>query len=99
MAAADYLILRALRESNGIAVTVTDEEMLQSCVEMARETGTALTFPNENSGILPAPEGGACLKAQQKLLEEGWIKPSETVILFNTGSLYKYSEAFKSIKL
>lgn len=42
VAAADYLILRALRESNGIAVTVTDEEMLQSCIEMGRETGTIL---------------------------------------------------------
>jgi threonine synthase len=37
------------------------------------------------TGIFPAPEGAACLVAQMKLLESGWIKQEDKVVLFNTG--------------
>ncbi len=80
VAVGDFLMLRALRESHGTAVAVTDAEML----EYARTMG-ALT------GIFPAPEGAACLAAQVRLLQAGWIKPDETVVLFNTGSGLKYA--------
>jgi threonine synthase len=43
------------------------------------------------TGIFPAPEGAACLAAQMRLLETGWIKPDETVVLFNTGTGLKYA--------
>jgi threonine synthase len=43
------------------------------------------------TGIFPAPEGAACLAAQIHLLEAGWIKPDETVVLFNTGTGLKYA--------
>ncbi|MCB9139396.1 MAG: threonine synthase [Caldilineaceae bacterium] len=79
-AVGDFLILRALRESNGTAVTVTDAEMLAYAREMGRMTG-----------IFPAPEGAACLAAQVKLLTAGWIRSDETVVLFNTGSGLKYA--------
>ncbi len=47
-----------------------------------------------SEGIFAAPEGAATVVAAQKLAEKGWIKPAETVVLFNTGTGYKYSEAW-----
>ena len=65
-------------------MTVTDEEMARGQREMASKTG-----------IFGAPEGGAALAATQHLGESGWIKPHETVVLFNTGTGYKYSETWE----
>jgi threonine synthase len=79
-AVGDFLILRALRESRGTAIAVSDDDMLHYAREMGRYTG-----------VFPAPEGAATLAAQVKLLEQGWIKPDETVVLFNTGSGLKYA--------
>jgi threonine synthase len=80
VAVGDFLILRALRESGGAAIAVADEEMLAYARIMGKLTG-----------VFPAPEGAACLAAQVRLLEQGWIKPEETVVLFNTGSGLKYA--------
>ena len=79
----DFLILHALRASGGTALAIPDEEM----VEYARVMGAA-------TGIFPAPEGAACLAAQVRLLRDGWIKPEETVVLFNTGSGVKYAHVW-----
>jgi threonine synthase len=79
----DFLILDAIRESGGTAITVTDDEMLEGSREMARTTG-----------IFASPEGGACVPALRKLLERGDVKSNEKVVLFNTGSGIKYLEAF-----
>jgi threonine synthase len=46
-------------------------------------------------GIFAAPEGAATVIAARKLAETGWIKPDETVVLFNTGTGYKYAEAWQ----
>jgi threonine synthase len=81
----DYLILSALRASLGTAVAATDEEMLAAGRELA-----AL------EGIFAAPEGAATLVAARKLVAEKWIAPDETVVVFNTGSGYKYSEAWQA---
>ncbi|NOZ60935.1 MAG: threonine synthase [Calditrichaeota bacterium] len=75
----DFLILRAVRESRGTAVAVSDDEILQS-----------LKFAAEKEGLLFCPEGGAALAALKKLLAENWIKPDDRVVLFNTGTFYKY---------
>jgi threonine synthase len=80
IAIGDFLILRAVRNSGGVALAIPDEEMLH----YARVMGS-------KSGIFPAPEGAACLAAQVHLLESGWIKPDEKVVLFNTGSGLKYA--------
>jgi threonine synthase len=80
-AVADFLILRAVRESGGTAVAVSDEAMLAASWQMARK-----------EGVLPAPEGGATLAALYKLLEHGLIDREEEVVLFNTGSAYKYQD-------
>jgi len=81
----DFLILADLYESRGEAVSATDREMLQACRDMA-----AL------EGIFAAPEGGAGLVAVQKLVDQNKIGRDETVVLFNTGSGYKYVEAWQT---
>jgi threonine synthase len=80
----DQLILSMLRQTKGTAITVTDDEMLHAGKELASK-----------EGILAAPEGAATVIAARKLATSGWIKPHETVVLFNTGTGYKYSEAWQ----
>jgi threonine synthase len=80
----DFLILRMLRQTKGTALTVTDEEMLDAGRELA-----------SLEGIFAAPEGAATVSAARKLAASGWIKPEETVVLFNTGTGYKYAEAWQ----
>jgi threonine synthase len=81
----DFLILADLYASHGEAVPATDDEMLAACRDMA-----AL------EGIFAAPEGGAGLVAAAKLLQQKKIRADETVVLFNTGSGYKYLEAWQT---
>ena len=78
-AVGDFLILRALRESNGTAVAVPDAEMMDDSDLIGR-----------TQGIFTAPEGGATLSAFKRLRDQGWIKNGESVLLFNTGSGHKY---------
>ena len=49
---------------------------------------------SEHQGVYACPEGGAVWKAAQNLLESGWIKPEERVVLFNTGTGLKYNHLF-----
>src|SRR5437868_7705212 len=79
----DFLILDALRASNGTAVAVTDEELIAA----TREVGAA-------EGLFCAPEGAACLPALKKLLAAGQVKQDERVVLFNTGAGVKYLESY-----
>jgi threonine synthase len=79
----DFMILDALRESGGTAVSVTDGELL----EAVSEIGGA-------EGVFCAPEGAACLPALRKLLDAGEVRASDQVILFNTGAGVKYLESF-----
>jgi threonine synthase len=79
-AVGDFLILRALRESNGTAVAVADERMIEAANLIGR-----------SQGIFCCPEGGATLAAFQDLRSQGWIGGDETVVLFNTGSGLKYA--------
>jgi threonine synthase len=81
----DFLILDDLYASHGEAVAASDEEMLAACRTMA-----------ELEGVFAAPEGGAGLVAVEKLVKQSKIKRSETVVLFNTGSGYKYVEAWQA---
>jgi threonine synthase len=77
----DYLILQALRESNGTALTVSDEEILQAMGQLA-----------SSEGIFPAPEGAATLAGLKRLLNEDLVGKDETIVLLNTGSGLKYLE-------
>ena len=80
----DQLILSMLRQTQGTAIAVSDDEMLHAGRELA-----------SLEGVLAAPEGAATVVAARKLAASGWIKLQETVVLFNTGTGYKYSEAWQ----
>jgi len=80
----DLMILSMLRQTKGTALTVTDDEMLHAGRELA-----------SLEGIFAAPEGAATVIATRKLAASGRIKPEETVVLFNTGTGYKYAEAWQ----
>ena len=75
----DFLVIRAVRESGGTAITVTDDEMVDGMVEMAR-----------TEGVFAAPEGGATLAALRKLVENGSVQRDERVVLLVTGNAHKY---------
>jgi threonine synthase len=75
----DFLVLRAIRESAGTAVAVSDADM----VDGMRELGS-------KEGISAAPEGGAALQAIKALVRDGRIGSAESVVLFNTGGALKY---------
>jgi len=77
----DFLILRALRESHGAGVAVSEEEIVQGVKQAA-----------EAEGIFMAPEGGTCVAAARKLKASGHLGPDDTVVLFNTGTGFKYVE-------
>jgi threonine synthase len=79
----DFILLDILRESGGTAVTVDDPTMLAAAYRLGAATG-----------IAACPVGGACLAALEHLREAGWVRPEESVVLFNTGSGLKYAEAF-----
>ena len=83
VAVGDFLMIRALQESGGTAIRVSDAELLAGVKELS-----------EQQGVYACPEGGAVWKAAQRLLESGWIKPEEKVVLFNTGTGLKYNHLF-----
>ncbi|MEW5922442.1 MAG: threonine synthase [Candidatus Zixiibacteriota bacterium] len=78
-AVGDFLMLRAIRESNGTAVAVSDEEIMAETHALA-----------SREGIFSSPEGGASLAALKRLLKSGFAKPSDKIVIFITGSGYKY---------
>ena len=84
----DFLILRAIRESAGTAVAVSDREMVDDMLTMGR-----------TEGISAAPEGGATVAALRRLIANGTIQPSESVVLFNTGGALKYLEVIRNLQL
>jgi threonine synthase len=75
----DFLILRAVRESGGTALAVSDRSMVDGMLAIGKR-----------AGVSAAPEGGAALVAIQRLVEDGSIKPQDSVVLFNTGGALKY---------
>jgi threonine synthase len=81
----DFLILAGVYSTGGTAIAATDDEMMTACKDIARL-----------EGIYAAPEGGAGLVAVQRLFKDGKIQADESVIVFNTGSGYKYSEAWNA---
>ena len=79
LAVGDFIIYDILKKSNGTALRINDEEMLEGVSLLASE-----------EGIFAAPEGGAILMASKKLKESGFIKDTDKVVIVNTGSAYKY---------
>jgi threonine synthase len=77
----DYIMLDILRESQGVAVALPDEQILASLKDWAR-----------NEGILLSPEGAAATAAYDHLRSNGFLKPEDRVVIFNTGAGLKYSD-------
>ncbi len=78
-AVGDFLILRAVRESDGRAVAVGDPAILQAVADCA-----------EKDGLLLCPEGGATLAAYRSALAAGWVEADDEVVLFNCATGLKY---------
>jgi threonine synthase len=76
---ADYIILDILKQSGGTAIAVSDQQIFQAVEEWA-----------SHEGVFASPEGAASLAAYKILLEQKFLKPSDKVVLFNTGSGLKY---------
>ena len=79
----DFIILDIVRKSQGTAIAVSDDAIMAAVKEMA-----------STEGIFPAPEGGAALAAYQQLLASEFLTEKDKVVLFNTGSGYKYLDVF-----
>jgi threonine synthase len=80
----DFLILRAVRESGGTALAVSDQSMVDGMLAIGKQ-----------AGVSAAPEGGAALVAIERLVADGSIKPQESVVLFNTGGALKYLDVWR----
>ena len=75
----DFLILRALRESGGFAIAVSDEDILRTAAEIGHR-----------DGLLMCPEGAATAAAYKSAIDSGLISGDETAVLFNTATGLKY---------
>jgi threonine synthase len=78
-AVGDFLVLRAIRESRGTALAIADAQMVRGMRLLGRD-----------EGISAAPEGGAALHGLELLVQRGDVKPTDSVVLFNTGGALKY---------
>ncbi|HEY0447014.1 MAG TPA: threonine synthase [Allosphingosinicella sp.] len=87
-AVGDFLILRAVRESNGFAMAVSDEALSEAVDEAARL-----------DGFLLCPEGGATLAAYRRALAEGLVRADEQAVLFNCATGLKYPLPDRSLTL
>jgi threonine synthase len=81
----DFLVLEAVRQSGGTAIAVSDDALMEAGVRLAAD-----------EGIYAAPEGAACVAALEKLLVSGFLKRSDRIVLYNTGSGLKYPEAYSA---
>ena len=83
----DYLVLDILKKSGGVALSVSDDEIMDALRHWARV-----------EGIFAAPEGAASLAAYRKLRASGFFSTDDTVVLFNTGSGLKYLDVIEAAK-
>lgn len=74
-----FLCLRAIRATQGTAISVDEDELEGATRRLAARTGLDI-----------CPEGGAVWAATERLQKSGWIRPGETVVVFNTGTGLKY---------
>ena len=77
----DAIMLEILKESEGMALAVSDEVILASILDWAR-----------NEGIFLSPEGAAATAAYDQLIANGFLKSSDRVVIFNTGAGLKYTD-------
>lgn len=85
VAIGDYLILDAVRQSGGTCLAVTDEEIMEGVQLMA-----------QRAGLFGSPESGAVIAGARKLLNTGFLKPDDEVVLFSTGAGMKHTDLIKA---
>jgi len=83
-AVGDFLMLQAIRESGGTALSVSDDDMLAEIPRVGKA-----------EGIFFCPEGAACVAALRRLVENRFIKPADEVLIFNTASGLKYLDVIQ----
>jgi threonine synthase len=83
-AVGDFLMLQAIRESGGTAVSISDDDMLAEIPRVGKA-----------EGIFFCPEGAACVAALRRLVENRWIKSDDEVVIFNTASGLKYLDVIR----
>ena len=83
-AVGDFMILDAVKESGGRAVSVEEERICEW-----------MTLSNRLEGISVCPEAAACVGAVEQLVSEGEISSDDKVVVFNTGGIQKYMEAMQ----
>ncbi len=84
-AVGDFLMLRAIRESNGTAIAVSDQEIMDSTRDLAAM-----------EGIFSSPEGGASLAALKRMIQSNDVRPDHRVVIFITGGGYKYLDVLQA---
>jgi len=84
-AVGDFMILDAVRESGGTAVSVDETSIAEWMYTGARMTGISI-----------CPESATCLGAVAALTDSGWIEPDERVVVFNCGALQKNVDVYES---
>lgn len=84
-AVGDFMILDAIRQSGGTAIAVTEARLMEW-----------LHLAVSLEGIPVCPEAAACVGALESLTKQGWIKPTDRVVIFNTGAAQKYVEAIRT---
>ncbi len=83
----DYIILDVVRQSGGTVISQTDGEIFTSIQDWG-----------SNEGILLSPEGAAATAAYDRLIESGFLKASDRVVIFNTGSGNKYTDVLSTMQ-
>jgi len=83
-AVGDFLMLRAIRESGGTAIAVSEDEIIRDTFEIGTK-----------EGIFSAPEGGAVLACLKRMVSSGDIESDDRIVLFITGSGYKYLDTLR----
>jgi threonine synthase len=82
IAVGDFLIIRAVRESNGFAMAVPDDAIMATRDQVAKE-----------DGLLLCPEGAATVEAYRRALADGLVKPGDSAVLYNCATGLKYPMA------
>lgn len=84
-AVGDFMILDAIRASDGCAVAVSEQRITEW-----------MRLGTEAEGISVGPESAACIGAAESLLSSGWLTPDERVVLFNCGGARKYPKLIQA---
>ncbi|MTI80867.1 MAG: threonine synthase [Firmicutes bacterium] len=77
----DFMVLDAIYKTDGCAIAISDDDLLQAQAELAAKEGAFI-----------CPEGASLYSAAKQLKKEGWLKEDEKVVLLNTGTGLKYPE-------